>query len=305
MTPDNQKLYQNLHTRALVLNAVREFFSTRGFLEVETPVRCPGIIPEAHIDPVKSEGWFLQASPELCMKRLMSRGFKHIFQICRCFRRQERGTRHLPELTLLEWYSAGRTWLDLMDQCQDLIRFTASRLDMQGRLRYQGQTIDLEPPWQRLEISRAFDKFSDKSIESALADGDFDEILSFKIEPHLGRSTPVFLTDYPAQLASLARLNPENSSYAQRFELYIAGIELANAFTELNDPEEQKSRFQEENRLRVLQGKPALPMPAKFLADLETMPDAAGIAMGIDRLVMLFCDSPSIDDVVAFTPETL
>jgi lysyl-tRNA synthetase class 2 len=302
---DNQYLYRNLHTRGLVLKAVREFFSTRDFLEVETPVRCPGIIPEAHIDPVKSEGWFLQASPELCMKRLLSKGFKRIFQICRCFRRQERGIRHLPELTLLEWYSAGQTWFDLMDQCQDLIRFTASRLNMHNRLQYQGYDINLDSPWKKLTISRAFDMFADKSIEAALTDGDFDEILSFQIEPHLGYDIPVFLTDYPAQLASLARLNPEDSTCAQRFELYIAGIELANAFTELNDPTEQELRFKKENHLRILQGKPALPMPVKFLKDLETMPDAAGIAMGIDRLVMLFCDTPSIDDVVAFTPENL
>ena len=129
--------------------------------------------------------------------------------------------------------------------------------------------------------------------------------MSFEVEPCLGNKRPCILYDYPAPLASLARLKPENKDLAQRFELYVAGIELANGFTELTDPILQRQRFLTENNLRTARGETALPLPEKFLSDLETMPEAAGIALGVDRLVMLFCNTSTIDEVVAFTPESL
>jgi lysyl-tRNA synthetase class 2 len=302
---DQKKHYKYLEIRSIVIQAIRDFFTGKLYLEVDTPILCPCIIPEAQIDPVTSQGCYLQASPELCMKRLLSKGFNKIFQICKCFRKNERGSHHLPELTLLEWYAKDNTYLDLMDQCQGLIKFIAARLNRENQIRYQGKTILLHPPWQKLTVHQAFDVYADKSLDHALKDNSFDKILSFQIEPHLGNTTPAFLCDYPASLASLAKLIPGTPQYAQRFELYVAGIELANGFTELTDPIEQEQRFKKENQIRISQNKNPIPIPDKFLKDLETMPDAAGIALGIDRLVMIFCDTPSIDDVVAFTPETL
>ncbi|WDP92132.1 MAG: EF-P lysine aminoacylase GenX [Desulfobacter sp.] len=296
---------KNLKTRSLVLHYTRDFFMSNGYLEVETPIRCPSVIPEGHIDPLMSEGFFLQASPELCMKRLLAAGADKIFQICKCFRKGERGERHLPELTMLEWYAAGDTYEDLMDQCQGLIRHIAQALDMGNKLDYQGRQIRLDCPFEKLSVHQAFETHAGISADKALETGRFDEIISFDIEPHLGNERPCILYDYPAPLASLARLHPGNPNLAQRFELYVAGIELANGFTELTTPEIQRKRFKEENRTRTRAGHPALPMPEKFLADLDRMPDAAGIALGMDRLAMLFCNAHAIDEVTAFTPENL
>lgn len=303
MTPKTH--LRHIKTRSLVIQAIRDFFTQNDFLEVETPIRCPAVIPEAQIDPVTSEGWFLQASPELCMKRLLSKGWNRIFQICKCFRKNERGRHHLPELTMLEWYSKDHTYRDLMDQCEALVKFIAARLNLDGKLQYQGKTILLNPPWQRIKVRDAFRLYSDIPLPEALEKNQFDEIVGFRIEPHLGNTVPAFLYDYPASLASLARLLPQNPDYAERVEFYMAGIELANGFTELNDAAEQKRRFGKEIRIRSARGQSLLPMPDRFLKDLETLPDAAGIALGVDRLVMLFCDAETIDEVVLFTPEAL
>jgi len=192
-----------------------------------------------------------------------------------------------------------------MDQCQGLFRHIAKGLDRGTHLAYQDATIDLELPFDRITVEQAFNIHGSKSAIQALTDGSFDEIMSFEVEPCLGDKRPCILYDYPAPLASLARLKPENTKLAQRFELYVAGIELANGFTELTDPILQRQRFLKENNLRETRGETALPLPEKFLFDLNTMPEAAGIALGVDRLVMLFCNASTIDEVVTFTPESL
>ncbi len=305
MNFDRHRHFHHLEIRSLVIQAIRDFFTKNQYLEIETPIRCPGIIPEAQIDPVTSDGLFLQASPELCMKRMLSKGLNKIFQICKCFRKNERGAHHLPEMTLLEWYTRDNTYLDLMDQCQGLIRFIAERLKLGHQIRYQGKQIQLDGAWEKITVKEAFDRYTDTDLDRALDENRFDELMGFGIEPCLGNAHPVFLHDYPSCLASLAKLLPDNPLVAQRFEFYMAGIELANGFTELTDPVEQRQRFERESRIRVSRGKTAIPLPERFLEDLTTMPDAAGIALGVDRLVMIFCDTPCIDDVVAFTPESL
>jgi lysyl-tRNA synthetase class 2 len=302
---NSSRLLKNLKKRSLVMDLTRDFFRSMGYIEVETPVRCPSIIPEAHIDPVASQESYLQASPELCMKRLLARGADKIFQICKCFRQGERGRRHLPELTLLEWYAVDQTYEDLMDQCQGLLRHIAEGLGAPDRLVYQGTSLDLTKAFQRMTVAGAFEQFSDLSLSRAIDTGQFDEIISFDIEPHLGMSRPCFLYDYPLSMASLAAVHPEKPDTAQRFEMYAVGIELANGFTELTDHELQRKRFESENELRIRQGKAKLPLPEKFLSDLALMPSAAGIALGMDRLVMLFCDASDIEQVVAFPPELL
>jgi len=295
----------NLHLRGRLLSAIRTFFAGEDFLEVETPLRIPAPAPEAHIDAQASGDWFLHTSPELCMKRLLASGYERIFQICRCFRKDERGGRHLPEMTLLEWYAAGWDYQDLMRQCERLIGFLAKALGIGGHLTYQGHVIDLSPPWQRLSVGEAFRCYTDMSAEQALAQDCFDEVMGIDIEPHLGLDSPVFLYDYPASCGALARLKPTDPTVAERFELYMAGLELCNAFSELTDSKEQRARFARENCNRESLGKPAYPIAEPFLAALETMPAAAGNALGLDRLAMLVADAGSIDDVVAFTPEEL
>jgi len=284
---------------------VRDFFNEHDFLEVETPIRIPAPAPETHIDAQSAGKCYLQTSPELCMKTLLAAGYARIFQICKCFRRNERGRRHLPELTMLEWYGAGMDYTVLMDQCEALIRYVARRTGRGATIVYQQRRIDLGTAWERLSVGAAFERHASLSMEAALATDRFDEIMAFEIEPRLGLERPLFLCDYPAQKGALARLKPGDASVAERFELYIHGIELCNAFSELNDAIEQRRRFEEEQALRVSLGKALYPMPEKFLESLERMPAAAGIALGIDRLVMLFADTAEIDDVVAFTPEEL
>jgi lysyl-tRNA synthetase class 2 len=307
MAYDRQaSLKKNLQLRARIIQAIRSFFCDRDYLEVETPIRIPAPAPEAHIDAVESGDGFLQASPELCMKRMLAAGIPRIFQICKCFRQGERGRLHLPEMTLLEWYRADSDYLDMMDECEALINTVSRRNGSKEEiLIYQGKEIKLTPPWPRISVSEAFEKLGSIPLHVALERGQFDEIMVEKIEPNLAQTRPVFLYDYPASRAALARLKPQDLRYAERFELYIGRLEICNAFSELADPVEQRKRFEREKDSRRKSGKPIYPMPERFLATLGNMPVAAGNALGVDRLVMLFSDSKQIDEVVAFTPEEL
>jgi elongation factor P--(R)-beta-lysine ligase len=294
-----------LKLRAAMIRAIRLFFLDQDFLEIETPLRIPAPAPEPHIDAVASDDWFLQPSPELCMKRLLAAGYPKIFQICRCFRGRERGSRHLPEFTMLEWYRAHADYRTLMDDCEALIVRVAAELGRDGALSWQGRRIDLKPPWKRITVREAFARYASLSVDEALRRDCFDEIMVATIEPHLGGDHPVFLYEYPAALGALARLKPDDSGLAERFELYIASIELANAFSELTDAVEQRRRFEEAARDRSWNNRLVYPMPEPFLAALSRMPPSAGIALGVDRLAMLFAEKSEIDAVVAFPPELL
>jgi len=293
----------NLWLRAGIIQAIRRFFIERGYLEIETPHLIPAPAPELHIDAIKADNSFLHTSPELCMKRLLSAGYSRIFQICRAYRDGERGGRHLPEFTLLEWYRAGSDYLALMDECEEMILFVAGHQGFGERLPYQGREIDLRGPWDRIPVKEAFVRHGSQSMEEALASGRFDEIMAVEIEPHLGVPSPAFLYDYPASLASLARLKKKEPELAERFELYVGGLELANAFSELIDRAEQEMRFKEDREKRLKLGKAVYPLPARFLEAIGHMPASAGIALGVDRLVMLFADRSRIEDVVSFAPE--
>ena len=292
---------QRLEERARIVHAIRAFFVERGFLEVETPHLLPGNAPELHIDPLAAAGGFLHTSPELCMKRLLAAGYPRLYQICRCWREGERGARHLPEYTMLEWYRQGCDYHTLMDDCEALLR----GLVPAGELSWQGATVSLDSPWERITVQDAFDRYASVGLEPALATGRFDAVLALEIEPHLGRSGPTFLCEYPAACAALARKKPGEPAVAERFELYIAGLELANAFSELTDPVEQRQRFTCEEEARRRAGKSPVPLPEKFLAELGSLGAAAGIALGIDRLIMLLTGAATIDEVVAFAPEDL
>ena len=294
-----------LLARAHIVQQIRKFFIEGGYLEVETPLRIPAPPPESHIDAVAADGWFLHTSPELCMKRLLAAGFERVFQICRCWRSGERGAFHLPEFTMLEWYRSGTDYLGLMDDCEQLVRSVVSGLGWNGRIAYRGRTLDLNGAWERISVREAYRRFGGISMEQAMAEDCFDEVMVNAIEPMLGLDRPVFIYDYPAERGALARLKNGDPSVAERFELYIGGVEIANAFSELIDADEQRARFVQEASFRESAGKARYPSPEKFLEELSQMPPSAGIALGVDRLVMVLLGKETIDDVVAFTPEEL
>ncbi|MFH1080255.1 MAG: EF-P lysine aminoacylase EpmA [Pseudomonadota bacterium] len=294
-----------LRRRAMMIRAIRRFFCDRDYLEVETPVRIPAPAPEEYIDAVPSGAWFLQTSPELCMKRLVAAGYPRLFQISKCFRACERGRLHLPEFTMLEWYRKGGNCETLMQECEDLILSVARTLDGNDTLAYQGMTIALQPPWERISVADAFARYASLSMQEALEKDSFDEMIACRIEPCLKGGRPVFLYDFPVARGALARAKRSDPELAERFELFMGGLELANAFSELTDEKEQRLRFEKAQRIRRAAGKAAYPMPEPFLSSLRYMPEAAGIAIGVDRLAMLFTDSASIDEIIAFTPEML
>jgi lysyl-tRNA synthetase class 2 len=294
-----------LQQRARILQGIRQFFIENSYLEVETPHRIPAPAPESHIDAIPSDTWFLHTSPELCMKRMMAAGYEKIFQICRCWRERERGSLHLPEFTLLEWYRANGDYHSLMEECEELIRSLAMAISLVEKIIFHGREIDLSKPWERISVKEAFHCYSKISMAKALEQNLFDEIMVQDVEPKLGVEKPTFIYDYPAVRGALARLKQEDQTAVERFELYIGGLELANGFSELVDSEEQRRRFHIENANRQSFGKPIYPIPDKFLAELDNMPPSAGIALGVDRLVMVFLDVETIDEVVTFTPEDL
>ncbi|MDT8419261.1 MAG: EF-P lysine aminoacylase EpmA [Desulfuromonadales bacterium] len=292
---------QRLTERARIVQSIRAFFISQEYLEVETPLRLPANAPELHIDAVASGDWDLQTSPELAMKRLLAAGYQKIFQISHCWRDQERGRCHLPEFTMLEWYRTDCNYLALMEECESLMR----HLIPASSFRYLNREIDLSLPFERISVSEAFQRFCQTEVSQALAGDRFDELMAFEIEPQLGLHRPTILYDYPVELAALARRKTSQPDLAERFELYIGGMELANAFSELTDPVEQRYRFIEDEAARRKRGKRPRPMPEQFLNELHQLPESAGIALGIDRLIMLLTNAKTIDEVTFFTPEDL
>jgi len=294
-----------LEQRARIIRKIRQFFSERGYLEVETPHRIPAPAPESHIDAVPSGQWFLHTSPELCMKRMLATGYEKIFQICRCWREGERGSQHIPEFTLLEWYRVGSDYLALMEECEALIQSLAAQIGLGEKVTYGDHNVLLASPWERITVEEAFNRYAKISAKEALKQDLFDEVMVRDIEPRLGIEKPTFLYDYPAERRAMARLRKDDPTVAERFELYLGSMEIANAFSELIDVEEQRKIFHVEAEVRRSLEKPIYPMPEKFLDELENLPPSAGIALGVDRLVMVLLNAKTIDEVVAFTPEEL
>ncbi len=306
MTPIPPSKLASLTIRARMIQAIRAFFVREGYLEVETPCRIPAPMPEATILPHLSGPWFLQTSPEVCMKRLLSRGFSKIFQICKAFRRDERGRKHLPEFTILEWYRTGADYNDLMGETEAMIRFVAAALGVDNTLRYQNRVIDLSADWPRRSVSEAFIRYAGINLAEGLSQNRFDEAMVDVIEPALGEQGAVFIYDYPAATgASLARLKADDPRFAERFELYVSGLEVCNGFSELTGAENYRDRFEQAQSQLKKTFDVAYPLPLSFLDDVAGMPSAAGNALGIDRLAMLFCDADDIAAVIALPPEDL
>ena len=299
-----------LMSRAACFACLRAFFAAEGFLEVDTPLRLPFVLPERFIEPLTSEGFFLQTSPEPCMKRLLARGCSRIFQICHCFRKGEKGRLHHEEFMMLEWYRLDADYRQLMADCEAMLAFLA--VNLAQFLPPEATFVwpknireDFLAGGERLTVAEAFTRYAPMGLDAAMDGGLFEEMLVAHVEPRLGFSRPTFLIDYPSRLASLARLSPTNERIAERFELYYQGIELANGFSELTDAVEQRRRFHEEIAAIAETGKPRPHMPEKFLADLAKIGDACGIALGLDRLIMLLLGENALADAVVFAPDEL
>jgi len=289
--------------RSRILQAVRTFFFDRGFVEVETPIRIPVPALELNIDAESSGSFFLRTSPELHMKRLLAAGYDRIFQLGSCFRRGERGAFHNPEFTMLEWYRSNADYNDILVDSKMLIPFVADKILGCRPLRYKGKAVDLSPAWDCLSVEEAFLMNAGwNPVKNYNADR-FDLDLVGKVEPNLPFGRPVVLMDYPAEAAALARKKPGRPEVAERWELYIAGMEMINAFSELVDPVEQRSRFEECALERKNAGRDVYRMDEEFLRSLENgMPASAGAALGFDRLVMLMTGEEAIERVRAFCP---
>ena len=328
---------KNFLLRAKIIALIRDFFYKENFLEVETPslVNLPGMEP--YLDPVKVNlnlkedqkiSGYLITSPEYAMKKILAGGFSKIFQICKSFRAGDAiDDLHNPEFTILEWYRTDADYADIMRDTERLIAYVYKNLK-EGRdsekleIKYQGNTINLAPPWERLTMKEAFRKYAKIDLDSNLDresikesaqekgytvndkdsyDDIFFKIFLSEIEPCLGQSQPTILSDWPAQMAALSKVKKDDPRYAERFEVYIGGLELGNAFSELLDPGEQKKRLLEEQELRKRLGKDEYGIDEEFLEALEGgFPESGGIAVGVDRIVMLFLDTKNIEDVLFF-----
>jgi elongation factor P--(R)-beta-lysine ligase len=319
----------NLMARARATAAVREFFAARGFVEVDVPlrVRAPGL--EVHLDAVAAgEGRWLITSPEYQMKRLLAAGLERIVAVCRCFRAGEVGPEHQPEFTMIEWY---RAWSDLeavLADTEELVAHVARAVRGAATARVGGRTIDVTPPWPRMTVADAMARWAaaglpldgdEAALASALAaagldtgaarawDDLFYAAFVARVEPRLRElERPLVLTDWPVRLGALARRSPSRPDVVERFEAYVGGVELCNAFGELTDPVEQRARFEDDRRQRAARGKPVHPIDDKLIAALaEGLPPSAGNAVGLDRLVMLVTGASSIRDVAWFTDPEL
>jgi elongation factor P--(R)-beta-lysine ligase len=294
------RIKANLERRALIYDVIRVFFRSEGFLEVETPLLVPTVAPEKYIAPFTVNGWFLSTSPEMHMKRLLAAGYTKIFQICHSFRKSERGQLHNPEFTMLEWYRVGADYMGIIQDTERLVSSLTNKLCSGSTIRYQGKEIALAPPWPRVTVRDAFLRWAGWDPFTRLDEERFEVDLVEKVIPSFDTSRPTVLLDYPVAMASLARLRPGSLPVAERAEVFIGGLELVNAYSELNDAAEQKRRFKQEIDTIEREGKRSVVMPEKFLKALANLPGCGGIALGIDRLVMLFCDAASIDEVIAF-----
>ncbi len=292
-----------LRLRQEVCRAIREFFASRGFLETPTPVLVPTPALEDYIDAIPAGDGYLRTSPELHMKRLLAAGHERIFQLGPCFRQGELGSRHLPEFTMLEWYRLHAGYEDLLADTRGLLLACALATAGGNSIQFAGHRLDLAAPWDEITVDAAFAEFAKTSVETALATGAFEALLVEKIEPRLGLQRPTVLRDYPAAVSALSKPHAARPGRVERWELYIGGLEIANACSELTDPAEQRRRFAACRQLRSSQNRAVYAEDAPFLAALDAgMPPAAGIALGLERLLMVLGDCRDIRDITPFPP---
>lgn len=317
---------RNLERRATLMRALRRFFEGRGFLEVETPLLVPSPGLELHLDAFAVEGRYLITSPEYQLKRLLAAGLERVYAVSKCFRRGELGAQHNPEFTMVEWYRAPGTWEEIARDVEELCAETVAAVRGEAKLTYQGEPLDLTPPWPRLTVGEAMARWAgirlegDEPVEVLLErarraghrvdEGVWEDVFFTvfldAVEPHLGRGRPTILCDWPLPLSALARRKPADARVVERFEAYAGGLELCNGFGELVDAAEQRARLERDRRERARRNLPDYPIDERFLAALaEGLPDAGGVALGIDRLAMIACDVNQLRDVVSFASDEL
>ena len=318
-------LWANMRVRAAALDAVRSFFKDAGFLAVETPTLARASAQEEHIqlfateyqgDKAK-EQLYLAPSPELYMKRLLGVGFERIYQISRSYRNGEMGPQHNPEFTLIEWYRAYASYEEIMTDVENLVVHVVGSVLGQSSVVRERREIGLQPPWERLSVRDAFAHWAAIDLDACVdaeslfhracvlgydsaKRGDswedlYHKILLERVEPELAKLGAVHLFDYPRQLAALAKLKEGDPAVVERTEAYLGGVELSNGYTELNDPAQQRERF-----ARGVQAGGA-PADEAFLVAMERgIPPAGGVALGLDRLVMIVVGASCLDEVIAF-----
>jgi lysyl-tRNA synthetase class 2 len=335
----DEALRERLACRGWIKERVRGFFLEQGFTEAETPclVAHPGMEPNLALfetelrDPARAAAsGYLITSPEYALKKLLAAGYSKLFELSRCFRNEEPlGGSHNPEFTMLEWYRTEADYTQLMADTEQLVSGLAQGLFGRTVIDWHNGQLDLATPWPRVSVAEAFQRYVQFDLVRALDDREYFESMAavkgvaaapddtfsdlfFRlfiryIEPRLGEpgSTgapwrPVILYDYPAEMAALARLKPSDQRWAERFEVYTGGLELANAFSELTDAAEQRRRLEAEQAERRAAGKPTPPIDEDFLEAVAAMPDSAGIALGFDRLVMLLTNTRDIREVLFF-----
>ncbi|MDE2736086.1 MAG: EF-P lysine aminoacylase EpmA [Gemmatimonadota bacterium] len=321
-------LWANMRVRAAVLDAVRSFFKDAGFLAVETPTLARASAQEEHIQLFATEyqrdkaqeQLYLAPSPELYMKRLLGVGFERIYQISRSYRNGEMGPQHNPEFALIEWYRAYASYEEIMADVENLVIHVVGSVLGRSSVVREGREVDLQPPWKRLSVRDAFARWAAVDLD-ACADAEslfrrarvlgydsarrgdswedlYHKILLERVEPELAKLGAVHLFDYPRQLAALAKLKEGDPAIAERTEAYLGGVELSNGYTELNDPAQQRERFARGVRAG------GAPADEAFLVAMERgIPPAGGVALGLDRLVMIVVGASCLDEVIAFPLE--
>lgn len=342
------KHLSNLKQRAQIIAKIREFFASRKILEVETPLLCSSTNPAPHLDSFCCEQHYLQTSPEFAMKRLLAAGSGDIYQICKAFRAGEAGRIHNPEFTILEWYRVGWDHQQLMDEVDAFLQFVLET-PVATRITYEElflKYLNINPhTCSVVELQNCANQHKINLPQLDAPDDYLSLLMTHLIEPKIGKKNPVFVYDFPASQAMLAKVRPDKSpiysqqsgistrrqgasagsvfvsymtqasdaannaenlsakSIASRFEIYYKGLELANGFHELNDAREQRQRFIADNQKRRELNKQEIPLDEKFLAGLPQMPPCAGVAVGVDRLIMLATKAKAIKDVISFTFE--
>ncbi|NHN84673.1 EF-P lysine aminoacylase GenX [Acetobacter musti] len=312
-----------LRRRALMQTATRAFFDSRGYVEVETPCAVPTPGEEVHLHVFEtrrvspegdSEPLFLHTSPEFAMKRIVAATGLPVFQLARVWRNGEGSVLHAPEFTMLEWYHPGAGLASLADETEHYVQCL-----LPPEIHRDGRTIPIHTPFERLTVAEAFRRHAGADVLATADNAEalaaqagctlrtgetwedlFFRLLLERIEPAIGRERPTFLTHWPASQAALARTCPDDPRTALRFELYIGGVELANAFEELTDSEEQRTRFEKDRatRAKLYPQRKSWPIDEDFLRALPAMPPTSGIALGFDRLVMLATGAPRLRDVL-------
>jgi lysyl-tRNA synthetase class 2 len=326
---DNTRLNQMYRTKLTILRLIREFFWSKNFIEAETPIAVCLPSLEPYLDPIpvtfhdphqKAHQFYLHTSPEFALKKLLAAGFTKLFEISKCFRNYEEfGGTHNTEFTMLEWYRAPGEMEDFMNDTEELFKFVANKIGV-PHIAYKGNQINIHQQWDRKTMKQIWQEYAHVSLDDYLTfesikklaeekgydtqslptyEDIFFKIFLNEIEPFLGINKPIFVYNYPTNMCSLSRTCAHDDRYAERTEIYIGGLELANGFGELGDGAKQQNLLEKDLALKKNLGKPTWEIDTDFIKAINSgFPNAAGIALGIDRMVMLFTGAHTIDEVI-------